>query len=99
MALVPRTMPVGGHIFVTAHMRVAVPPNFPIKEAVLAKLVSLWLPSRPHCEVPSCDFSLAMPYASPPPDNLLLHSLSSLISIMCVFSTVCIGAMPYHCTT
>ena len=33
-------MPVGGHIFVTACMCAMVPPNFPIKEAVLPKLVS-----------------------------------------------------------
>ena len=33
-------MPAGGHIFVPTHMHVAVPPDFPIKEAVLAKLVS-----------------------------------------------------------
>ena len=39
-ALVPRTTPMGGHIFVTTCMHVAVPPDPPIKEAVLAKSVS-----------------------------------------------------------
>ena len=41
--------------------------------------VSLWLLSRPHRKVPSCDFPWAMPYALPPLDNSLHHSLSSLI--------------------
>ena len=41
--------------------------------------VSLWLSSRPHHKVPSCDFPQAMPYALPPLDNSLHRSLSSLI--------------------
>ena len=46
MALVPHTTPASGHIFVATHMRVAVLPNFPIKEVVLAKLVSQSLASE-----------------------------------------------------
>ena len=33
-------MPAGGHIFMTMRMHVIVPPDLPIKGAVLAKLVS-----------------------------------------------------------
>ena len=40
MAVVPHTMPVGGHIFVTACMCAMVPLDLPIKGAILAKLVS-----------------------------------------------------------
>ena len=40
MAVVPHTTPVGGHIFVTARMNAMVPPDLPIKRAVLAKSVS-----------------------------------------------------------
>ena len=40
MAIVPHTTPAGGHVFVTIHMRATVPPDLPIKGAILAMSVS-----------------------------------------------------------
>ena len=94
MALVQCTTPMGGHIFVTACLHVAVLPNPPIKVAVLANLVSQSLALE--LTTPQKSLAVIFPWLChmhhPHQTTCYFSSLSSFISFMCVFSTVCIGA-------
>ena len=97
--LVPCTTPVGGHNFVTACMHVAVPPKPPIKVAILAKSVSQSLAlesSTPHKSL-AVTFPWLCHMRCPHQTTCYICSLSSFCYIMCVFSTICVGATSYRC--
>ena len=99
MLLVPHTMLVDGHIFMTMYMCTAVPPKPPIKEAILAKSVSLSLALKPSTLLKS--LAVTFPWlhhmCCPHRTTCYICSLSSFCYTMCIFSTVCIGATPYRC--